>query len=271
MTFTTAQNTSLTRSIWRGGAISLVLTGLLLPFAAPLQAGELKRSDRSTIENIEERSDRYLGQEVTVRGEAANLVEPNTFKLTSDNFLEGEEILVINNSGEPFVLPFDDGVAVQVTGEVRELEVAQLERDFDIEFWESDLYLEYQQQPAIVAESIALAPDPGDIEDYPNRFYNMNLAVEGEVEEILAPGVFKLEEHNFLDLGGSDLLVINPTVGDFVRNGEDLVVTGQLRSFDLYELERDYNLDWDLGVQEQIEAEFTNKPVLIVDEIYSTD
>jgi hypothetical protein len=60
-------------------------------------------------------------------------------------------------------------------------------------------------------------------------------------------------------------------VGDFVRNGEDLVVTGQLRSFNLYELERDYNLDWDLGVQEQIEAEFTNKPVLIVDEIYSTD
>ena len=47
-----------------------------------------------------------------------------------------------------------------------------------------------------------------------------------------------------------------------------LVITGQVRPFVKAEFEQDYDLTWDLDVEEEIEAEYTDKPVLVVDSIY---
>jgi hypothetical protein len=53
-----------------------------------------------------------------------------------------------------------------------------------------------------------------------------------------------------------------------VNEGEKVAVTGVLRPFVVAELEREYNLKWDLTVQKQLEAEYSNKPVLIANEVY---
>lgn len=42
-----------------------------------------------------------------------------------------------------------------------------------------------------------------------------------------------------------------------------------LRPFVKAEFERDYDLTWDLDLQEELEAEYSEKPVLVVDSIYS--
>jgi hypothetical protein len=50
--------------------------------------------------------------------------------------------------------------------------------------------------------------------------------------------------------------------------GEDVVVTGEIRPFIAAEFERDYELTWDLDVKRQLEAEYENKPVFIAKSIY---
>jgi hypothetical protein len=65
------------------------------------------------------------------------------------------------------------------------------------------------------------------------------------------------------------LLVIRAgTPQGTVNEGEKVAVTGVLRPFVYAELEREYNLKWDLTLQKQIEAEYTNKPVLVANEVY---
>ncbi|MEO1341809.1 MAG: hypothetical protein AAFV28_11865 [Cyanobacteria bacterium J06635_13] len=41
-----------------------------------------------------------------------------------------------------------------------------------------------------------------------------------------------------------------------------------MRPFVKAEFEQDYDLTWDLDVEREIEAEYTEKPVLVVDSIY---
>ena len=41
-----------------------------------------------------------------------------------------------------------------------------------------------------------------------------------------------------------------------------------LRPFVAAEFEEEYNLTWDLDLQEQLEAEYTEQPVLVANEVY---
>lgn len=69
--------------------------------------------------------------------------------------------------------------------------------------------------------------------------------------------------------GGQDLLVIRAgTPKRTVNEGEKVAVTGVLRPFVVAELERDYDLNWDLTLQRTLEAEYKNKPVFIANEVY---
>lgn len=64
------------------------------------------------------------------------------------------------------------------------------------------------------------------------------------------------------------LLIINATGEPIPQEDEAIVVTGIVRPFVRAELEQDYDLTWDLDVQKEIEAEYSEKPVLVVDSIY---
>ncbi|BDI14414.1 hypothetical protein ANSO36C_02160 [Nostoc cf. commune SO-36] len=78
---------------------------------------------------------------------------------------------------------------------------------------------------------------------------------------------FTLDEDKLF--GGQDLLVIRAgTPKGVVNEGEKVAVTGVLRPFVLAELERDYDLQWDLTLQKQLEVEYSNKPVFVATEVY---
>ena len=68
-------------------------------------------------------------------------------------------------------------------------------------------------------------------------------------------------------LGGEDLLVINATGQPLAEGEAAVIMTGMVRPFVKAEFEQDYDLTWDLDVQKEIEAEYTEKPVLVVDSI----
>lgn len=257
--------------IIRSSAIALALT------AAAIVPGFNKKAEAqipvvaqgATLEEVAEDTQMYIGQTVTVRGELGEMLDSNTFKLSEKGFLffGDDEILVVNASGQPFVPPADKGIPIQVTGQVREFRRAELETEFGWDFWDPDVVVEYENKPAIVAQSIALAPEPDDISDDPSQFYGQRIAVTGEISEYRGLNTFVLEDRELFQ--GDELLVINTGTGQLINAGDPVVVTGQLRPFTMAEIERDFDIDlWDLDLQRELETEFSTRPVFLADEVY---
>ena len=218
-----------------------------------------------TPEEVTDDTEDLIGQTVTIRSDALEVIDPASFIVGDDDFFGGEEIIVINASGKTFELPEDD-TEVQVTGEVVQFVFADVESEYGLNL-DPDLYVDYEDKPAIIAQSLAPAPDPGEIAEDPDQYYGQTLAVTGEIETVYGENTFTLDEDELF--GGEDLLVVvtNPTEAP-IEDGETVAVTGELRSFIVSDLETDYDLTWDLDVQKQIEAEYTERPVLVVDRVY---
>ncbi|WP_449419743.1 hypothetical protein [Phormidium nigroviride] len=255
----------------KGGAIALALAAILLPACttpqqqatAPVPAPP--GSVPTTTENVVDKTAQLLGKTVTIRSEPVKKLGPSTFTVSDGEFFGGESILVVNATGKPFVLPAESGQEVQVTGTVRNFVLADIEREYNLGL-QPNLYTEYESKPAIVAQSMALAPTPGELTSNPQKYYGKTLAVSGEVESLRSPNSFTLDEEKLI--GGEDLLVIHTVPQPSVREGEKVAVTGVLRSFVVAELERDYDLQWDLTLKQKLEAEYTNKPVLVATGVY---
>lgn len=218
-----------------------------------------------TIDEVNNDLGQLVGRNVTVRSEAETTPDPNSFRLVSEAFFSGENVIVFNATGEPFVLPEEDDIEVQATGEVRQFILTDVEREYGLDL-NPEVYTEYESQPVIFAESLAIAPDPGEVTEDPAAFYNEQIAIEGEVGEVTSPTVFTMEDEALF--GGENLLVISPTPVSEELNGQAVTVTGQLRPFVVADIEREYGLDWDLDLEQQLEAEYQERPVFIADSIY---
>ncbi|MGB3573345.1 MAG: hypothetical protein WBA01_14980 [Phormidesmis sp.] len=223
-------------------------------------------AENVTTEEVSDGAEGLIGQTVSLRAEVEEVVDDTSFLIEDDQVFGGEDILVINASGEPFVLADGDDTEVQITGEVQQLVSADVETQYGLAL-DPTVYADYEDRPVVVAQSIALSPDPGDLTSNPEDYYNQRIAVAGEVEDKLSPTTFTLDEEELF--GGDDLLVI--TQGDATpetQDGEEVTVTGVLRPYVKAEFDTDYDLDWDLSVQEQVEAEYSEKPVFVADGVY---
>ncbi|MBW4518047.1 MAG: hypothetical protein KME11_22840 [Timaviella obliquedivisa GSE-PSE-MK23-08B] len=245
--------------------VTALLTGCTTPTP---QASTPQAQTNVTTEDVAENTNRYIGQTVTIRSEPIEKISPSTFTIEDEQFFGSNPILVVNASGEPFVFP-EDGVDIQATGQVRNFVLADVEREFTLGL-DPDLYVEYENQPAIIAQSLAVAPKPGELTSEPEQYYGKPLAVTGEVGDIQGANAFTLDEDRLF--GAEDLLVIRatPTTGALpaIRDGEKVAVTGVLRPFVVADLEREYDFNWDTGIQQVLEAEYSNKPVLVAEEVY---
>ncbi|EDX87013.1 hypothetical protein S7335_4720 [Synechococcus sp. PCC 7335] len=222
-------------------------------------------TENVTTEELSSGAEGLVGEMVSLRAEVEETVDDTSFLLEDDQLFGGEDVLVINVSGEPFVLAEGDDTEVQVTGEVQQLVVAEFETEYELSL-DPNLYADYEDRPVVVAQSIALSPDPGDITANPEAYYNKRIAVAGEVEDKLDGNTFTLDEEELF--GGEDLLVISTMASPQANDGEKVTVTGVLRPYEKAEFETDYDFTWDLSVQEQVEAEYTEKPVFVADEVY---
>ncbi|ERT04701.1 hypothetical protein M595_5362 [Lyngbya aestuarii BL J] len=250
----------------RLGAIALsLMAATFLPACTNETTTREEALENVTTQQVSEETSNYVGETVTIRGDVNEVVGEASFLMDDEQLLGGEEILVVNASGEGITLPEGTENQVQITGEVRNFVIADLETEYGLDF-DPNLYAEYEQQPAVIAQSIALSPDPGDITANPETYYYQRIAVQGEVEEIRSTGVFTVDEEQLF--GGEDLLVITANPDPQVNDGESVTIVGTLRPFVKAEFERDYDLTWDLDFQQEIEAEYENKPVFVADEIY---
>ena len=65
-----------------------------------------------------------------------------------------------------------------------------------------------------------------------------------------------------------DVLIINLTGQPILVHDRKLTVSGIVRPFIKEEFEQDYNLTWDWETQQQLEKEYSQKPVLVVNSIF---
>lgn len=261
------QNSGAGRGKIRVSAIAVALMAMLLPAcqndspnaSLPGEAGNI------TTEEVAEDTGQLLGSIVTVRSEPVEKVGDYTFTVSDEEWLGGETILVVNASGQPTVLPAQDDTELQITGTVARFVALDIERAYGLDL-DPNLYAEYEGKPALIARSIAISPEPGEISQNPSVYYGRVLAVPGEVEDIVGPNSFTLDEEEII--GANDLLVVVPTPRRAINDGEKVVATGVLRPFVLAELEREYDFTWDLDVKNKLEVEYREKPVLVADDVY---
>ncbi|MGC1307847.1 MAG: hypothetical protein WA885_11495 [Phormidesmis sp.] len=239
-----------------------VLTACATPEETTTQEDAM---ENVTTEEVSGSEGDLVGETVSIRAEVEETVGEDSFLLEDEQLFGGENVLVINASGQPFVLTEGDDTPVQVTGEVQQLVLADFETEYGLAL-DPTLYADYENRPVVVAQSIALSPDPGDITSDPEQYYNQRIAVAGEVEDKLSPTTFTIDEEELF--GGDDLLVLTQGVTPETQDGEKVTVTGVLRPYVKADFDTDYDLDWDLSVQEQVEAEYTEKPVFVADSVY---
>ncbi|AFY46296.1 hypothetical protein Nos7524_0381 [Nostoc sp. PCC 7524] len=249
----------------RTGLIALAMAAILLPACTNDFAGrEIGESEGNvTTEQVADNTNALLGQTVSVRSEPVRKVSASTFTISDNDFIDGETILVVNASGKPAAIP--ENTELQITGKVANFVVSDVETEYGLDL-DPNLYREYESKPAIIAQSIAPAVKPGTLTTNPSAYYNQVIAVPAEVEKIVGNNAFTLDEDRLI--GGQDLLVLYPQGQTPVRDGEKIVVTGVLRQFVVADIEQEYDFNWDTGFQRQLEAEYTNKPVLIAESVY---
>ena len=221
--------------------------------------------DNVTTEELSKGADGLVGQEVSIRSGVEKKVGDASFLMEDKRLFGGKDILVINASGQPFVLTEGEDTPVQVTGTVQKMVSADLDREYGLKL-DPTLYADYEDRPVVVAKSIALSPDPGDITSAPEKYYNQRIAVEGDVGSKLSSNTFTLKEHQLFN--NEDLLVVTPGETPNTQENERVVITGVLRPYVKADFDKDYNLKWDLSVEKQIETEYTEKPVFVADGVY---
>jgi hypothetical protein len=255
---------------------AIALTVMLLPACATNNGQRADVSETTTANKevvtpakVSNKTEDLIGELVTVRSQPINKISDNVFTITDQKVFSGKRIVVVNNSGKPVNLPIPQDAKLQVTGTVDKFDVNALKQKYNADLGQPNSYQEYNGMPVIVARSIALAPIPGEIGENPQPYYNKVIAVPAEVKQIYGDKAFVLEDNTIL--GNDPLLVlVTNQVKDQVpiKQGDKIVATGTLRPFVAADIEKDYNYVWDAQLRQQLETDYAQKPVLIVEGIY---
>lgn len=207
----------------------------------------------------------YIGRTISIRGEVVEVLGNDAFVIAGGLF--NDDIVVLNTSGSPFVLPTDDITErVQVTGQVQQVTADSVNQQYGLNL-NPATFGDYDNNPAILADSIVLAPEPGEVSDNPQVFYNERIALEGGIDEEFGANVFTIGGAGFF--GGSNILVISEADG-FINfeNVNDVVVLGELRPFNLAQLEQEYNLVLDPNARQSLASDYNEQSVLIAEHIF---
>ena len=246
------------------GFLAIAFCVIILSACSSNSSMAIDTSGLVDIALITENAEGYFGKTVLVRNDVIDTVGDRGLVLDKDRAFVGETILVINISPMPSIFFNDRTPEVLVSGTVEQLNLTAIEQQYGLKL-DRDLYNQYETKPVIIAQSLLLSPDPEDLTNNPELYYGKPLAVKGELEDLKPYGIFELDEEQVF--GGEDLLVVQPNPRIELKEEKNALVYGKLRPFVIIELERDYDLGWDLSIEKQIEAEYKQKAIFVAEKI----
>jgi hypothetical protein len=103
-----------------------------------------------------------------------------------------------------------------------------------------------------------------ELEDNPQKYEGKTVSVDGEVEEVLGPRLFTIDERRWVDLEGEILVLVKAPLAAFVREDDRITVTGTVKTFDRSQVEKEWG--W-RKLEADDELEFSRKPVLVAERI----
>lgn len=133
----------------------------------------------------------------------------------------------------------------------------------------SSMALAQQQQPqsqqAKPGGAVPLSVTAGAIAANPEKYYGQKVAVRAEVEDVLGPQVFLLDEERLF--AWPDVLVVAPRLSGVVPEDEIVTVTGTVRAFSDADFRRDYDWAWWNDLDPDIYVTFRTRPAIVADSI----
>lgn len=107
-----------------------------------------------------------------------------------------------------------------------------------------------------------------DLEEDSAKYVGRTISVDAEVETVLGPRLFTIDEPNWGDLDGEILVYMPSTLAALVKDDDRVTITGTVKTFVRAEVEREWG--W-LGLEPEVEVEFAKKPVIVASAIVGGD
>lgn len=122
--------------------------------------------------------------------------------------------------------------------------------------------------PIVQANPRGMPVTIDDLEDGAKKYMGKTISVDAEVEKVLSPRLFTVDEPNWADLEGEILVFMDTRLAALVSEDDRVTVTGTMKPFMRAEIERE--LGW-LGREDGIEIDLSAKPVLVATRIVGGD
>lgn len=118
--------------------------------------------------------------------------------------------------------------------------------------------------PMIQGDRNVMEVQLDQLEENTQQYIGKTVSVDGEVEEVLGPRIFTIDEPHWGDLDG-ELLVFMPThLVALVQDDDQVTVTGTVKPFVRADFEREWG--W-FDLTPELEADLALKPVLVANRI----
>ena len=121
---------------------------------------------------------------------------------------------------------------------------------------------------AINADFRGTRVDLDDLEANPQKYMGQRVSVDAEVEEIYGPTLFTIDEPHWGDLDGEILVHLPTPLAALVKDNDRITISGTVKPFVRAEIEREWG--W-LGLDDDVDAEFSVKPVLVAERLIGGD
>ena len=99
-----------------------------------------------------------------------------------------------------------------------------------------------------------------DLETEPSKYIGQTISVDGEVQDVLGPRLFTIDERNWGDLDGEVLVFVPTALAALINEDDQVTITGTVRPFMKTEIDKEWG--W-FGLDPEIEVEVSAKPILV--------
>jgi hypothetical protein len=122
--------------------------------------------------------------------------------------------------------------------------------------------------PAIETKPIGMKVPIDQIEDNPAKYIGQTITVDAEVDKVVGPHLFTIDEPDWIDLDGETLVYLPSNLAALVHEGDCVTVSGTMKKMALSDLRREWG--W-LDTTPAMEARLTKRPLLVASRVVGGD
>ncbi len=137
--------------IFSTGLLALAISSSAVALGGCERDGVGEDMADTTVEEVKDWPAAYMGKVVTLVGEVEQQYASGSFRIDGKGTWWDDEILVVVPREQ--VATLAEGADVRVTGEISQLVVTEIERDYGLDFV-NEVEVEFRGKPIVIARSV---------------------------------------------------------------------------------------------------------------------